>query len=150
VRLHTPFIPVRKYYTLKLMLYKDGNTNGRWDPGEEPVIGQTLAINGTMFVSDERGFVIFKNIDKGDYKTDFGYSSKIRGWIPNGGTIQHFTVNGNESIRVPYKISRVLQGKLSLNADENSNLSFNLANIKVSATSLLDTITYSTITDQNG
>lgn len=150
VRLHTPFIFVRKYYTLKLMLYKDGNTNGRWDPGEEPVIGQTLAINGTMFVSDERGFVIFKNIDKGDYKTDFGYSSKIRGWIPNGGTIQHFNVNGNESIRVPYKVSRVLQGKLTLNMDQNSNLSFNLGNIKVSATSLLDTINYSTITDSEG
>lgn len=149
--IHTPFVAVRKYYTLKMVLFKDEDTDGKLDDGEGPIAGQMLALNDNLFVSDERGYVIFKNIEKQDYKADFGYTSKIKGWIPQSGTLQTFAVNGNRTIYVPYKKSKVLNGKLSLVADKNSNLDFKLSNIKVTATGN-DSLrqSYSTLTDENG
>ncbi len=151
VRLHAPFLPVRKYYQLKLVLFKDENTNGKLDEGEGAVSGQMLALNDNLFVSDEEGVIIFKNVAKRDFKADFGYTSKIKGWIPQGGTIQTFPVTGNKTVYIPYKKSKVLSGKLRLKLDRNSNLEFDLANIKVTATGN-DTLraSYSTLTDANG
>lgn len=150
VRLHAPFVPIRKYYQLKMILFKDANSNGIMDAGEQPIMGQMVSLNGNNFVSDERGYVIFQNIDKGNFNADFGLSSKMKGWIPNDGTRQQFAVRGNEIIYVPYKMSKVLQGKLVLHVDSNSNTKFSLANIKVTASSKDSLSTFSTITDEEG
>lgn len=149
MRIKAPFVAVRKYYNLKLMLFKDENGNGKRDVTEEPIAGQTLSLNGDLFVSDGDGLVIYKNTEKGAYKADFGYSSKLKGWIPNEGSIQYYEVNGNTSINVPYKVSRVLSGKLMVEKDALSNLSFNPGNIKVTATGDKGEV-YSTLTDENG
>lgn len=151
VRLNVPFLPVRKYYQLKLVLFKDENVNGTKDEGEGAIAGQMIALNDNLFVSDERGIVIFKNVEKKSYKADYGYTSKIKGWIPQGGTIQAYTVTGNRTIYVPYKKSKILSGKLNVVLDKNSNLDFKAGNIKVTATSN-DSVraSYSTLTDENG
>jgi len=151
VRLNVPFVAVRKYYNLRLILYKDENTNGQYDEGEGPIPDQMLALNDNLFVSDGRGHVLFKNVEKKDFKADFGYTSKIKGWIPQGGTIQTFAVTGNKTIYIPYKKSKVLSGKLNLQLDKNSNLDFKAGNIKITATSN-DTLrsSFSTLTDENG
>lgn len=151
VRLNVPFVPVRKYYQLKLVLFKDENVNGKLDEGEGAIAGQTVALNDNLFVSDERGIIIFKNVEKKSYKADFGYTSKIKGWIPQGGTIQAYAVTGNRTIYVPYKKSKVLSGKLNVVLDKNSNLDFKAGNIKITATSN-DSVraSYSTLTDENG
>lgn len=151
VQLHVPFVAVRKYYTLKLILYKDENLNGKLDEGEGAIPEQMLALNDNLFVSDAEGRVIFKNVEKKDFKADFGYTSKIRGWIPQGGTIQTFAVTGNKTIYIPYKKSKVLSGKLKIDLDRNSNLDFDLGNIKVTATAN-DSVraSYSTLTNSAG
>lgn len=152
VRLVAPFVAVRKYYVLKMVLFKDVNNNGEMEKGEEPIQGQGLAIKGNIFVTDKSGTVVFRNIEKGEYKTDFGKGGKIRGWIPSGGPVQTFLLKGNQTIYVPYKISKILQGKLSLEIDSNSSLTFKLANIKVTAQTIdkADTVEYSTLTEENG
>lgn len=151
IRLNVPFLPVRKYYQLKLVLFKDENVNGKLDEGEGPISGQMVALNDNLFVSDERGIIIFKNVEKKSYKADFGYTSKIKGWIPQGGTIQAYAVTGNRTIYVPYKKSKVLSGKLNVILDKNSNIDFKAGNIKVTVTSN-DSVraSYSTLTDENG
>lgn len=151
VRLHVPFVPVRKYYQLKLILFRDENTDGKPDEGEGPIAGQMLALNGNMFVSDSRGTIIFKNIEKKSYKADFGYTSKIKGWIPQGGTIQSIVINGNRTIYIPYKKSKILSGKLDVQLDKNSNLDFKPGNIKVTAIGN-DSLhqSYSTLTNEDG
>lgn len=150
-KLHAPFLPIRKYYQLKTVLFKDLNGNGEQDAGEEPIPEQMLAINNNFFLTNENGNAIFKNVSKGDYKLDFGYSSKIKGWIPVGGTVQNIKLKGNKTIYIPYKISKVLHGKLFLTVDSNSNLTFSVANIRVTATTGLDSATtYSTITNEDG
>lgn len=151
VNLHAPFVAVRRYYTLKLVLFMDENTNGKMDDGEQPVPEQMLALNDDLFVSNKNGEVIFKNIEKRDFKADFGYTSKIKGWIPQDGTIQTFAVTGNKTIYIPYKKSKVLSGQLRLDLDRNSNIDFSLGNIKVTATSN-DSLraSFSTLTNAEG
>lgn len=151
MRIHAPFVPIRKHYNLKMVLFRDENTNGNKDEGEGPISEQMLALNDNLFVSNADGEIIFKNVDKKMYKADFGYTSKIKGWIPSGGTIQTFELTGNKTILIPYKKSKVLSGKLTVVLDKNSNLDFKAGNIKVTATSNDSTrATYSTLTDENG
>ncbi|HRO42887.1 MAG TPA: hypothetical protein PL009_08635 [Flavipsychrobacter sp.] len=149
MRIKAPFIAVRKYYNLTMVLFKDLNSNGVKDNGEEPVSGQTLSLNGDLFVSDATGLVIYKNTEKGAYKADFGYSSKLKGWMPSDGTIQYYELTGNKTILIPYKVSRVLSGKLLVEKDSLSNAGFNPHNIKVSATGQNGEV-YATLTDENG
>jgi hypothetical protein len=149
MRIKSPVILVRKYYNLKLILFKDGNSNGVKDVGEEPVAGQTLSLNGDLFVSDATGVVLYKNTEKGLYKADFGFSSKLKGWIPSNGTLQNFDLHGNRNIEIPYKVSRIVTGKLLVEKDSFSNIKFNPANIKVTAAGEKEE-TYSTLTDENG
>ena len=149
MRIKAPFVPVRKYYNLTLVLFKDVNSNGVKDAGEEPVAGQTLSLNGDLFVSDGSGLVVYKNTEKGTYKADFGFSSKLKGWMPHEGTIQYFELSGNRTIAVPYKVSRILSGELLVEKDSLSNTSFNPGNIKVTATGEKGEV-YSTLTDENG
>lgn len=154
VRLHTPFVAIRKYYNMKLVLFKDANNDGEMNPGEEPIEGQMLAIKGSRFITDDRGIALFKNVDKSEegYKVDFGFASKIRGWVPSGGPVQTMKLTGNKTFFIPYKASKILNGQLRLEIDDKSNLTFKLSNIKVTAkiVSQADTITYSTLTQENG
>ncbi|WP_276132398.1 carboxypeptidase-like regulatory domain-containing protein [Polluticoccus soli] len=150
-RLHAPFIAVRKYYDARIILFKDENGNGRQDSGEDAIAGQMLSVNNNLFVTNLDGHAIFKNISAGTYKLDLGYASKVKGWIPVGGTIQQFDIQGNKNIYVPYKAGKTIEGKLTLTVDSNSALSYSLANIRVTATTGEDgSQTYSTITDANG
>ncbi|MBL7717670.1 MAG: hypothetical protein JNL72_02440 [Flavipsychrobacter sp.] len=149
IRLNAPFLPVRKYHNVRLQLFKDHNGNGQMDRDEEPVHGQTMALNDHMFVSNEKGMVELRNAGKGKYKMDFGYSSKLRGWAPSNGIRQEVTIKGSETLPVPYKVSRVLQGQLSLVLDSTSNLKFSLAHIKVLAKDE-NGVVYSTLTEENG
>ncbi|RYE51548.1 MAG: carboxypeptidase regulatory-like domain-containing protein [Sphingobacteriales bacterium] len=149
VRLKAPMILVRRYYTMRLLLFRDHNSNGKRDKGEEPVPGQMVSLNGELFVSDGEGEIVFKHTEKGAYKADFGQSSSLRGWIPNDGNIQHYELNGNTTILVPYKVSRVLSGKLRVEKDKLSENLFNVSNIKVTVTADKGEVN-STLTDENG
>lgn len=149
VRINAPCVAVRKYHTIKLILFKDVNGNEIFDAGEQPIAGQTVSINGTLFTSDENGVITYKNVADGMYKADFRYSSKIKGWGP-AGAVQEIEVDGkNNTQYIAFRKSRVLQGTLHVNNDNNSNLKFSPNNIKVIVTTS-DSTAYSTLTDEEG
>lgn len=149
MRVKAPFVAIRKYYNLKLVLFKDANGDGKQDEDEEAVGGQTISLNGDLFVSNAEGEVIYKNTEKGSYKAEFGFSTKLKGWIPSEGNVQYFELTGNKTIYIPYKVSRVLSGKLSVQKDALSDAHFNVANIKVIVTAEKGEVN-STLTDENG
>lgn len=149
IRLNAPFLPIRKYYNAKVQMFKDLNSNGVMDKDEEPVAGQTLALNEQMFVSNEKGMIELRNASKDTIKVDFGYASKLRGWAPSNGVRQEVVLDGNRFFSIPYKVSRVLQGQLTLRLDSTSNLKFSLAHIKVIAKDETG-VEYSTLTEENG
>jgi hypothetical protein len=147
MRLHAPCVAVKKYKSARIVLFKDQNSNGIMDKGEEPLEGQMMSLNGNMFVSDENGSVQFKNMSDSILKADLGYTSKIKGWAPVAGSMQSFAVDGTQY--VPFRKCKILQGQVTLRKDSLSNLKFNVARIKVIVKGT-DNSTYSTITDENG
>ncbi len=149
MRLAAPFVPIRKYYTIRFHLFMDENGNNIRDNGEEPVAGQTVSLNQDILVSDENGRIALRNMEKGSVKADFGYRSRLKGWIPSEGIIQHYTLSGNRTVEVPFKKSKILMGSLIVDKDELSNTDFNPSNIKVTATGPGGEI-FTTITDQDG
>jgi hypothetical protein len=149
MRLNAPCIALRKYYRVRIVLFKDMNSNGKRDDDEDPIAGQMISVNGNLFVSDDNGIITYENVEKGVFKGDFGYTSKIRGWAPRDGAMQTFNARGNATFYVPYRKCRVLSGKLNVVNDENSNIKFDPSKIKVTAVSD-DNVSYSTLTDENG
>jgi len=149
MRLKAPFVPIRKFYTLKVILFKDNNSNGEKDADEEPISGQKVSLNSDMFVTDKNGLIVYKNTEPGMYKADFGHSTLLKGWIPSEGNAQTFQLNSNRTVYVPYKVSRVLVGKLNVQKDQLSDLPFNPANIRVTVTAEKGEVN-STLTDENG
>lgn len=157
VRLHAPFVAVRKYHDLSIFLFKDANGNGKYDPGEEPIKEQTISLKqenspgDVIFVTDDRGQARYKNIAAGQLKVNYGMNSRMKGWMPSEGIIQHYAMAGNKTIYVPYKMSKVLEGKLRVIVDSLSNTKFNPGNIRVEAISDDSLATaYSTLTEENG
>lgn len=157
VRLHAPFVPIRKYYNLRIFLFKDANDNDKFDAGEEAIGEQTISLKhekatgDVLFVTNAKGEAQYRNIAAGNVKINFGMSGRTKGWVPSNGIIQHFSMNGNKTINVPYKMSKVLEGKLLVTEDPLSNVSFSPANIRVEAVSDDSVATvYSTLTEENG
>lgn len=149
VRLNAPCVAVKKYHTVKLILFKDANSNGLRDANEEAIAGQMVSLNGNLFVSNEKGELYFRNVEATNFKADFSYSSKIKGWSPAAGTIQTFETNGDNTEYIAFRPSKVLQGKLNLVADSLSDVKFALGSIKVTVTGS-DNVSYSTLTDEDG
>ena len=147
MRLHAPCLAIKKYKSAKLVLFKDANSNGVMDKGEETLEGQVMTLNGNMFISDAEGSVHFKNIGDSVLNADMGYTSKVKGWAPVAGSMQTFAANGTQY--VPYRRCKILQGQLRLQKDSTSNLKFSVERIKVIVKGT-DNSTYSTITDENG
>jgi hypothetical protein len=147
MRLHPPCVAVKKYHSAKIVLFKDENSNGIMDKGEQPVEGQMLSLNGNMFISDENGTIQYKNTADTILKADMGYTGKIKGWAPVAGSLQTFAGQGTQY--VPFRKAKVLSGSVSVQKDEKSNLKFSVARIKVIVKGT-DNATYSTITDENG
>jgi len=149
VRINAPCVAVKKYHTVKLVMFKDANSNGVRDANEAPIVGQAISLNGNMFVSDENGEIVYKNVEATSFKANLGYASKIKGWSPAAGANQTFEAATDKIQFVPFRPSKVLQGKLTLVVDSNSSARFNLGSIKVTVTSS-DNTTYSTLTDEEG
>ena len=149
-RLTTPCPLIRKYHTVKVFLFKDENNDGMWEENEAPIIGQTVSINGNLFISDENGMITYKNVEDGIYNVDFGFSSKIKGWAPSAGNVQKVEVSSsNQAQHIAFRKSRVLDGSLKVVKDSNSSLKFTPGNIKITVTTS-GSATYTTLTDENG
>lgn len=147
IRLQAPCVAVKKYKSAKIVLFKDENSNGMIDKGEEPIEGQMMTLNENMFISDADGAVHVKNTEDTLLKADMGYTSKIKGWAPVAGSMQDFAGSGTQY--VPFRKCKVLQGQVTVRKDSTSNLKFSVARIKVIVKGT-DNSTYSTITDENG
>ena len=119
------------------------------DANEEAIAGQMISLNGNLFMSNENGEIFFKNVEATNFKADFSYSSKIKGWSPAAGTIQKFETTGDNTEYIPFRPSKVLQGKLTLVADSLSDNKFSMGSIKITVTST-DNTSYSTLTDEDG
>lgn len=144
---NVPLIVKRKYYDLKVVLYEDNNNNHKLDPGEKKIRNIKLLINDDPFVSNNKGEVLYKNINNGTYKLKIHNSSKTV--VPIDGYDQTVTVYKNTKVEIPFKKSRIIKGKVEIVQDSFSKVDLSPDFIKVIAKGQ-DGKYYSTLTDING
>jgi hypothetical protein len=136
----------KKYYSLKLNLYKDNNNNGVRDDGDSPVKDYLLTISDKLFKTDVNGQIQYRHMDTGKYK--LVARQTIKQAVPVG-LPDSITIKKDNTINVPFLSSKSITGNINIIIDSLSNLKFSAANIKVTATEN-NGLSYSAIADRNG
>lgn len=147
--LSVPLVGLRKYRTLKVVLFKDNNNNNIFDLNDEAIPEANIRIGGQYFTTGKGGEAIFKNIKEGNYPIDLGQVTNIRGWIAKTGFKPIISVIHNETIYIPFQKSKFLSGRLNLIKDALSKMQFNPSNIRITAISS-NGESYSTLTNDEG
>ncbi|HEX2629276.1 MAG TPA: hypothetical protein VHM26_09695 [Chitinophagaceae bacterium] len=148
--LSVPNIFKRKYYDLKIVLFKDENLNNKYDDGEEGINDVTINIvSQRMFITDRKGVAMFKNAEKKYYVIDVASTKAPRGYIPASGHLHYINLQKNGTLEIPYHKGKVIAGKVTVTLDSLTLKQFRADKLKVMA---IDTLgnTYKSLTDANG
>ena len=143
-----PLVGLQKYRTLKVVLFKDNNSNNVFDLHDEAIPEANIRIGNQFFTTGKDGEAVYKNIKQGDYAIDLGQVTNIRGWIAKSGFKPTVTVTENETLYIPFQKSRFLSGRLNVVKDALSKVLFNPSNIRITAISSKGEA-YSTLTNDN-
>lgn len=144
-----PLVGLKKFSTLKVVLFKDNNSNNVFDLNDEPIPEANIRIGGQFFTTGKHGEAIYKNIKSGDYSLDLGQVTSIRGWIAKNGFKPTITVTDNETVYIPFQKSKFLSGRLNLVKDPLSKMQFSPSNIRITAVSSKGDA-FSTLTNDEG
>jgi hypothetical protein len=144
-----PLVGLKKYSSLKVILYKDANGSNVYDLGDEPIGDASIRIGEQYFTTNSKGEAYYKNIKTGIYSIDLGGMTNLKGWIPKKGYKQQINFDKSQEWYIAYEKSRFLSGKLNLVKDPLSKLEFSASNIRITAISSKGE-SYTTLTDENG
>ncbi len=148
--LNIPIPFYKKYKSVNLKLYKDNNNNRQWDNGEEPVQSAKIKINDFYMASSDKGNLILKNVDKGQYIVNYGHIENQQGWMPAKGLKDTLRVQQDKDFLVPFIKTSSVSGILEFEAAKNSLLAPpDLSGVIVEAKDSKGN-TYRTITSKNG
>ncbi len=150
--------PLVKYYTLKIVCFKDINGNHRKDENEQGIsdIVITMDKQGRMdtikqkyildpgqfataeMVTDNFGQVVYYHIPQGELNINIFPLQNLRDVFILNGQKQTITITHDTTYYIPFVESFRVKGKVILNRDEFSPVgSVSLANIRVTATDSL-------------
>jgi len=141
---------VREFSKLKILLYKDINTNGSYESEtDEPISNATIKIGKHYLQTDSAGVGEIKNIQKDIYPVDLSMVPNLKGWISGLGNFHNVAVGKKTKVHeVPFIKAKMITGEIVIDKDKYSAYRFDLSNIRVTATDSLGN-TYSTFTNQN-
>ena len=145
----TPLVGLQKYRNLKVILFKDNNSNGVYDLNDEAIPESNIRIGTQNFTTNKLGEVFYKNIKQGDYSIDLGQISNIKGWVAKSGFKPVVTVTKSQDLYIPFQKSKFLSGNLNLIKDPFSKKEFDASNIRISAINSKGE-SFSTLTNEEG
>lgn len=147
---NVPIVTRRKYYSLHCRLYIDSNNNDRKDDSEAAISNSVVSINNTLFVTNNDGEVLYKNVEPGDYSIDLTRIKCIKGIIPVNGIVQTTRVERHNVVMdIPYKKSKVISGTVQVLLDSLNTEKFTPEKIKVILTDSSGKV-YTTLTGSDG
>lgn len=146
---HVPLLGIRRFVTMKLQLFKDMNTNGIYDLGDELIPDAAINIASQQLMTNKKGEIAYKNIPRGSYTVDLSQVNTIKGWRPANGFRQTFELRQNETFYIPFRQSQYLSGKLNVQKDPHSNQVFRPGNIRIMISNSRGE-SFSTLTTENG
>ncbi|MGN6568023.1 MAG: hypothetical protein ACTHJ0_08730, partial [Flavipsychrobacter sp.] len=132
--LNVPIVFKRKYFDLKLTVFNDENSNGKYDNNEPILKNVQVTINNYGMLTDEKGSILYKNVEKGNYVLDFHSIKGVKGLIPANGFTQSVIVNGKTDMQIPFKKARIITGHLNVEVDTISHTPVPVLNYRVTAT----------------
>jgi hypothetical protein len=115
--LDVPMAIKPRFYDLGLFIFKDKNNNEIFDKGDEPIENAMLGVNGNQVLTNVKGQATIKNMAKGDYLIDLKKIYNLKGWIPKKGLKDSVTINGKTMVGIPFKMSKVISGKITYVAE---------------------------------
>ena len=162
-------VPVsrKKYYKLKVSVYKDLNGNNKQDKNESGLRNVLVNIKsleldsvaltnfgfkdvGESFVTDEEGNILYKNLPKGRYRVSIIPLSETNGFF--AGSEQNIIVDNDTQVYMNLNQGVQLTGNLMINRDVNA-VDFDkmpdISNIRITAMDEAGK-TFNTLTDHNG
>jgi len=145
-----PIIGVRRYQNLKLILYKDLNSNQKLDNNEQTIADALTMVGARYFVTNKKGEINYKNIPENDYNIDISQANKIAGWVSQSAVKQVVHAKENTVVYIPFVLSRSIVGRVNLQKDRLSNSNFDVAKIRIVAISKTTAREYTTLTDEEG
>lgn len=116
-------------YNLTLILFKDLNQNGIYDGGDSLAAGQTVDVDQSLFLSDQKATVIYKHVPPRYYTISVPFS---KGWYcPE----QRIYVDKNMTVEIPLQKTGTIEGSISFSSTQRSfEISQNRAGILITAT----------------
>ncbi len=148
-RLNVPVFFRKKYYSLKLIVFNDVNSNGIKDKEEAGLEQVPVYIDHHLLLSNRQGIAVYENIPKKEYEIDLKNATGVKGLVPANGNIQKALVNGSMTYLIPFKKSKVISGRIIVKLDSMGTTKFTPDGIKVTVTDSLGN-TYQKITDDKG
>ncbi|MEJ6979313.1 hypothetical protein WG906_02550 [Pedobacter sp. P351] len=147
--LTAPLIGLQKYRNLKVVLFKDNNSNSVYDLPDEAIPEASIRIGNQNFTTNKKGEAFYQNIKQGDYSIDLGQVNNIQGWIAKNGFKPSVNVSKSQDLYIPFQKSKFLSGHLNLSKDPFSKKEFNASNIRITAISSKGE-SFSTLTNEDG
>lgn len=145
-----PVLGVRKYYDLKVLLYKDKNNNNIKDEDEEVIPNVLVAVNNNFLATNSKGEVLLRNISPGIYSIDLTAVNSIVGWIPDKSLRDTVIINRRDVVDyVAYKPSKFIKGRLELVKSRFGDNLFRPSGIRVTIVAS-DGRVYYTFTQSDG
>lgn len=144
-----PLLGIKRFVTMKVLVFKDVNSNGIYDLGDEAIPDAAVGIAAQNFLSNKKGEVSYKNIKAGGYDVDLSRVNTVKGWMPRNGFRQHYEVRSSQTVYIPFSQSRYLSGKLNVQKDPRSNLVFRPDNIRINVSNSRGE-SFSTLTTESG
>ncbi len=155
--------PHLKFYTLKLVFFKDYNGNrimNENEPGIKNVLVNIQRTDREMMefpdftsgelLSNQLGEVIYENIPAGVYELSYNPVGNEAGTFSKADFEVKFNFNKNMTLYVPFVEKNKVFGRIILNRSKLSGLGrIDVSNIRISAIDSHGN-TYSTLTDKNG
>jgi len=144
-----PLLGIKRFVTMKVLVFKDFNSNGIYDLGDESIPDAAIGIAAQNFLSNKKGEVSYKNIKAGEYDVDLSRVNTVKGWMPRNGFRQHYEIHSSQTVYIPFSQSHYLSGKLNVQKDPRSNLVFRPGNIRINMTNSSGE-SFSTLTTESG
>jgi hypothetical protein len=148
--INIPVVFKQKYYSASFFLFKDKNNNDIFEKGEEPISDVNVLINGQTLKTNKKGMVFLKNVDKGEYYVDYRKIQNLKGWVVKSGNVDTLNLEGDISIGVPFKQSRMVAGRVKFTLENSSKeVNESLGGILIVATNKKGDM-FRTSTNENG
>lgn len=146
--INVPTIFKKKYYTLRVLVFEDVNSNGAYDLGEPRLRGIRFAVNHLRFLTDSIGCFTISNTNAGPYEimAESGYATQ--GLTPVA-VVTTINLTTSQLVYISFRKGHAIGGLVKFDLDPYSRKQITPENILINFVDQAGK-KFSTLTDTTG